>query len=125
MYRCVLPLMLAVSSLAAQAQTHRSFPVNALRGDLVVTQYPDMTLNGQAARLAPGGRIRNADNLLAQPASLVNQRLTVHYTVEASTGLLMDVWVLNSVELANKPWPTTRAEAASWKFDPGSQTWTK
>jgi hypothetical protein len=124
MYRCVLPLMLAVSSLAAQAQTHRFFPANALRGQLVITQFPDATMNGRSARLAPGARIKNDNNLWVPPASLAGQKLTVHYTVE-STGLIMDVWVLNSVELANKPWPTTRAEAASWTFDPGTQTWTK
>ncbi len=124
MYRCVLPLILAVSSVAAQAQTHRFFPANALRGELVITQFPEATINGRAARLAPGARIKNDNNLWVPPAGLTGQKLTVHYTVE-STGLVMDVWVLNAVELANKPWPSTPAEAASWQFDAGTQTWAK
>ncbi|MFG6458369.1 hypothetical protein [Roseateles sp. BYS96W] len=124
MYRCVLPLILAVSSVAAQAQTHRFFPANALRGELVITQFPEARINGRAARLAPGARIKNDNNLWVPPAGLTGQKLTVHYTVE-STGLVMDVWVLNAVELANKPWPTTPAEAASWQFDAGTQTWAK
>ena len=124
MYRCVLPLVLATSCLTAQAQTHRYFPANALRGELVVTQYPDVLLNGQAARLAPGSRIKGDTNLLVQPASMTGQKFIVHYTVESS-GLIMDVWVLNPVELANKPWPRTPAESATWQFNPGDQTWSK
>ena len=124
MYRCALALTLAVSSLAAQAQTHRFFPANALRGELVITQFPDATMNGKPARLAPGARVRNDNNLWVPPAGLAGEKLVVHYTVESS-GLIMDVWVLNAAELANKPWPTTPAEAAAWQFNPGNQTWVK
>jgi hypothetical protein len=116
--------MLATTSLVAQAQTHRFFPANALRGELVITQFPDATMNGQAVRLAPGSRIKNDNNLWVPPASLTGQKFVVHYTVE-STGLLMDVWVLNAAELANKPWPRTPQEAATWQFNPGNQTWIK
>ena len=42
-----------------------------------------------------------------------------------SSGLIMDVWVLNPAELANKTWPRTPAEAAAWQFSPGAQTWIK
>ena len=124
MYRCVLPLALAASCLVAHAQTHRFFPATALRGELVVTQFPDALLNGQPVRLAPGSRIKNENNLWVPPAGLAGQKLIVHYTVE-SNGLVMDVWVLNSAELANKPWPRTPAESATWQFNPGNQTWSR
>ena len=124
MYRCVLPLTLAVSCLTAQAQTHRFFTPTTLRGELVVTQHPDVLLNGKYARLAPGSRIKGDTNLLVQPGAITGQKFIVHYTVESS-GLIMDVWVLNAAELANKPWPRTPAEAASWQFNPGNQTWSK
>ncbi len=127
MYRCVLPALgavLAVSCVTAQAQTHRFFTSSTLRGELVVTQHPDVLLNGKPARLAPGSRVKGDNNLLVQPAGLTGQKLVVHYTVENS-GLIMDVWVLNAAELANKPWPTTAAEAAAWQFNPGNQTWVK
>jgi len=128
MYRCVLPLALAASALVApvvaHAQQHRPFPATALRGELVITQYPDVLLNGRPARMAPGSRIKGDTNLWVPPAGLTGQKFTVHYTVEPS-GLLMDVWILNPVELANKPWPTTPVEAASWQFIPASQTWVK
>ena len=124
MYRCALTLALAATCVVAQAQTHRTFPANALRGELVITQFPDALLNGKPARLAPGARVKGDTNLWIAPAGLAGQKLVVHYTVETS-GLLQDVWVLNPVELANKPWPTTPAESASWTFIPGSQTWVK
>jgi len=128
MYRCA-PLAACVAALVccipAQAQMHRPFPVQALRGELVVLQTPDVSLNGQPAKLAPGARLRGDTNLLLQPASVAGQKLTVHYTVEPLSGMLMEVWVLNPAELANKTWPRNAQESASWAFEPGTQTWTK
>jgi len=104
---------------------HRNFPPHALRGELVVGAVPMALLNGQVARLAPGARIRGEDNLLRLPTSLAGQVVFVHYTREPSSGLLMDVWILNRAELANEPWPTSPAEAATWRFDPASQRWAR
>lgn len=127
--------LLALSSglflgAAVQAQPgppagHRSFPPHALRGELLVGAVPAALLNGQAARLAPGARIRGEDNLLRLPSSLVGQPVIVHFTQEPSTGMLMDVWILNRVELGNTPWPASPAEAAIWRFDPLSQRWAR
>jgi hypothetical protein len=133
MHRCVSKALaltaLAVGanfsiSLSAQAQTHRQFPPQTLRADLLVTQAPDINLNGQAARLSPGSRIRDANNLLLLSASLSGQTNTVHFTVDEA-GLVRDVWLLNAAELSNKTWPRTRQEAVAWAFEPGNQTWTK
>lgn len=126
MYRCALLAFAASTAcISAQAQVHRPFPVQALRGELVVLQTPQVSLNGQPARLAPGARLRSDTHLLLQPASVAGQKLFVHYTIEPSSGMLMDVWVLNPAELANKTWPRTPQEAASWAFEPATQTWTK
>ena len=113
---------------AVQAQPgppagHRSFPAHALRGELLVGAVPAALLNGQAARLAPGARIRGEDNLLRLPSSLVGQPVIVHFTQEPATGMLMDIWILNRVELGNTPWPASPAEAATMRFDPLSQRW--
>ena len=128
MYRCasiaLCAITAAVCSIPAQAQVHRSFPAHALRGELVIVQTPDVTLNGRAAKLAPGARVRSDTHLLLQPASLSGQKLNVHYTVEPN-GLLLEVWVLNPAELANKTWPRTPQEAANWSFDPAAQVWTR
>ena len=111
----------------AQAQIapgHRYFPQRALRGEIVFGVAPDVLLNGKPARLAPGARIRNAVDLVATPGSLYEQKATVLYTRDIS-GLLMDVWLLSEVELANKSWPTTPEQASTLVFDQASQVWRK
>lgn len=116
---------LALSApFAAQAQSHRQFSPQTLRGEFLLVQTPDVLLNGKPSKLSPGTRMYGDTNLLQQPASLAGQKLTVHYTV-APDGQILDVWLLNPVELANKTWPRTPLEAASWAFEPGTQTWLK
>ena len=125
MNRCVLiaVLCLALTGTVA-AQTSRPFPANALRGALVVVQPPDVELNGQAARLAPGSRIRGADNMVQMSGTLVGARLLVHYTLDP-IGLVQDVWILTPDEAARRPWPSKPAEAQAWLFNPAAQAWTK
>jgi len=113
----------AVIAAPTAAQEARPFPANALRGELVVQQPPIVSVNGEAARLAPGARIRGRDNLLVMSASVVGVPLLVHYTVDDS-GLVKDVWVLRDDEAA-KAWPKTRDQAARWAYDPATQTWTR
>ena len=122
-----LALVLAAAGSAwAQLQPgHRVFPAQALRAELVVTAAPEALVDGVPARLAPGARIRGEDNLLVTPASITGRALVVHYTREANSGLLMNVWILRDVERANRPWPTREAEAQRWTFDPAAQTWKK
>ncbi|MFN0183926.1 MAG: hypothetical protein ACKVQR_08925 [Aquabacterium sp.] len=126
MIRCVLiilALLLGLSAARAEAQPiQRSFPAKALRGELVVVQSPDITMNGQPARLAPGARIRGINNLLQMSAALTGQPLVVHYTVDPY-GLVHEVWILSDDERTRTPWPTTPADAARWLFDPVGQTW--
>ncbi|HEY4081386.1 MAG TPA: hypothetical protein VGM81_11865 [Burkholderiaceae bacterium] len=112
-------------SLPAQAQVHRHFPANALRGEFEMQAFPNVQINHRAARMAPGGRIWGDTGLLQQPGALIGGRYIVNYRVEASSGLVIEVWILNPVELANKRWPHTSQEAATWQFDAASQTWTK
>ncbi len=129
MPRCVLRACLAAAlplllTAGAAAQTSRPFPATALRGALVVTQPPEVLLNGTPERLSPGTRIRGADNMLQLSGGLVGQKLLVHYTREPS-GLLHDVWILTPDEATRKPWPTTPQEAQRWEFNPAAQTWTR
>ncbi len=124
MYRCVTLLAALVCALPAAAQMPRNFPATALRGTLVVTQPPDVLLNGRPARLAPGARIRGQANMIVVSGALPRQPLVVNYTIDTS-GLLMDVWVLRPQEAAKQPWPTTPAQAAAWQFDPLAQTWSQ
>jgi len=123
MLRCVLALSLALAaSLPAHAQ--RVFDANALRGELVVTQPPDVLLNGKSVRLSPGARIRNALNMIQLSGSLLGQKLAVNYTVDTA-GELRDVWILTEAEVAKQPWPTTPEQARTWIFDSTMQRWSK
>ena len=125
MLRCALTAAtLVVCASAAVAQAPRNFPASALRGEVVITAPPELLLNKQPARLAPGARIRAMDNLLVMSGAAVNQRLIVNYTLDLQ-GQLLDVWILSPAEMARKPWPTTPQEAASWRFNPDAQVWSK
>ncbi len=117
-------LMLSLA-LPAAAQSHRNFPAQALRGELLVSEPPEVLLNGRPARLAPGARIRGDDNMLRMSGALAGQKVIVHYTRENGTGLLQDIWVLNAAERANRMWPTSEADARAWVFDPVGQTWSR
>jgi hypothetical protein len=129
MLRCATLVVgaLAFVATATDAQVSplaRPFPATALRGEIVVTQPPEVLLNGRAARLSPGSRIRGENNLLQISGALVNQRLVVNYTVDTH-GLVQDVWVLTAEERARWPWPTTAAQASAWNYDAATQTWSK
>jgi len=125
MIRCALAALATLAiAVPAAAQLPRPFPANALRGTLVVVQPPDVTVNGQPARLSPGARIRNDRNMLQLSGSLVGQKLVVHYTID-SMGQLHDVWILRPDELAKQPWPSTPEQAKTWAFNPSTQTWVR
>jgi hypothetical protein len=122
--QAMLALSLAWAVPAAQAQAPRQFPANALRGEMVITNPPELVLNGKtAAQLAPGGRIWGNNNMLQLSGGLVDQKLLVNYTIDWM-GQLSQVWILRPDEAANKPWPRTAEQAAAWIFDPQAQTWT-
>lgn len=128
MNRCakslVAVVLASVALPAALAQVSRNFPQNALRGELVVTQPPEVLLNGRPARLAPGARLRDQGNMIQVSGALVGAKLAVNYTVD-TLGLVKDVWVLQPAELAKRPWPRTPLEAQTWRFDATEQTWTR
>jgi hypothetical protein len=126
-FRCALAGLATalLMPLAVQAQAHRHFPANALRGELLFGTPPEAVLNGQPIRLAPGARIRGENNLLVMSGALAGGKFVVHYTKEDISGLVMDVWILNPAERANRLWPTNERDAKAWLFDPAAQSWTK
>jgi hypothetical protein len=110
--------------LPAAAQVQRNFPQNALRGAIVFGVAPEITVNDQVARLAPGARIHDLNNMTVVPGGLLGGRFLVNYTIDLS-GLVKEVWVLRPEEAAVQPWPTTPEQAQAWIFDPIAQVWTK
>lgn len=126
MTRCAafsLALALALLSSSVPAQVPRMFPPHALRGELVATAPPDVMLEGRAARLAPGARVRNEDNRFEVMGTLAGRRLLVHYTIDAG-GQLLDIWILTPSERA-RFWPASASQAAALQFDPIAQTWSR
>jgi hypothetical protein len=97
--RSLLPgFFLALAPLALLAQTPvREAPTDVRPGRLVVTQPPEVLLDGQPDRLSPGARIRSTRNMLVLSASVVNQPLPVVYRRDSS-GLLHDLWILTEAE---------------------------
>jgi hypothetical protein len=125
----MLRLATALTALAclvapASAQVQRAFPQNALRGAIVIGVAPDILLNGQSARLAPGSRIRDQNNMTVVPGALTGGRFLVNYNVDTS-GLVKEVWILRPEEAAVQPWPTTPDQAQAWSFDRVGQVWSK
>jgi hypothetical protein len=123
MNRRWFPLALLLAA-ALPAMAQRNFTQQALRGELVVGAPPEVSLNGKPARLAPGARIRDENNMLHLPATLSGRKFVVFYTFEPG-GEILDVWILNAEERARKPWPTTVKEAQTWIFNPFTQSWAK
>ncbi len=96
--RWLAALAVSIFTLGASAQAMvREFPKNALRGTLVITAAPDITLDGRVDRLSPGARIRDPQNMLIMSGVLVGQELVVNYTRE-SAGMVHEVWILSPQE---------------------------
>jgi len=51
----------------------RTFPNGTLRGSFLIVNWPNIELDGQPERLAPGARIQSADRMLVMPASITGQ----------------------------------------------------
>ncbi len=101
-------------SSQVQAQTEpRQFPASALRGTLVVTAPPVVSLDGLTDKLSPSARIRAENNMIAMSGSLVGQKLLVNYTRDAA-GLVNEVWVLTEPEARLKR--ATRARNNNFFF---------
>jgi hypothetical protein len=128
MYRCASALSVAMLALSfclpTAAQVQRNFPSNALRGELIVGEIPQVSVNGTPGALAPGARIRGQNNMLQMSGSLVGAKLLVHYTLDTA-GQVRDVWILTTEEAAKRPWPRTQLELDKWEFDFAAQTWSK
>ncbi len=126
MYRCALGAIVAFAVLApAAAQNARAFPQNTLRGALVFGADRQLTLNGRATSLTPGARVRNQQNMIVLPDTLVGAKWLVNYTLDMGGEQVRDVWILTPDEAAIAPWPRTLDEAQTWSYDATTMTWTK
>jgi hypothetical protein len=123
-WACVALALLATHGLASAATyLPRELPKGSLRGELTLGNWPEATLGKLGVRMAPGARIKSADNTLVMPSLIAGTKLKVNYTVDLY-GLVHEVWILRPDELAQL-WPETPEQASKWSFDPVTRTWTK
>ena len=113
-------------ALPAAAQVQRNFPQNALRGAIVFGAAPEIPLNGQPARLAPGARIRDSNNMIGRARRADRRQATSSTTRSTPSGLVKDVWILRPEEAASP----ALADLAGSSRRPGpsipiAQVWTK
>ena len=81
----------------------------------MVVNSPEIQLDGQAERLAPGARIRSAQRMLVMPASITGQNLLVNYTRDAA-GLVREVWILTPEEAQAKRETAEKPLLNFWPF---------
>jgi hypothetical protein len=93
----------------------RNFPIGTLRGQFMVLNGPDVQLDGQPDRLAPGARIRSAQNMLVMSGAIAGQNLLVNYTRDAA-GLLREVWILTPDEASTQRASVERPLLNFWPF---------
>ena len=95
--QALLGLCLFVGAATAQTLI-RNAPADVKPAIIAVSATPPIiTLNGEPARLSPGARIRNTQNLLVLSGSLAGQSLYTVYRKDAA-GLVHEVWMLTPAE---------------------------
>ncbi|WP_295541629.1 hypothetical protein [uncultured Pseudacidovorax sp.] len=77
----------------------RNFPDGTLRGRLRMLDFPQAELDGRLEVLAPGTRIRNAQNMVVTGSMLLGQDLAVNYLRDPA-GQVQQVWILTPDEAA-------------------------
>jgi hypothetical protein len=90
-------MLLALCCVAAAAQ-QRDIPADAKRGRLTHVYDMQVQIDEQPQRLAPGARIRDADNRIVVPMS-VPPKSDVKYRLDQA-GYVREVWILTPAEAA-------------------------
>ena len=94
----VLVLVAMTAFAAAAAAQLRTIPREAKPGALRHVMDMQIELDGKPARLSPGAQIRDADNRLVLPGSLM-EKTDVRYQLDGG-GMVHRVWILSPQERA-------------------------
>jgi hypothetical protein len=98
-------LVVLVPALALAQAVTRPIPADAKRGYLSHVSETTLSLDGRPVKLAPGGFIRDASNLIIMPATLPRDSL-VKYRTNAA-GEIVSAWILTPEEAA-RPDPASK-----------------
>ena len=96
-------VLLAASS-AAMAQSlptdePRNFPPTAQFGELTVTNFPEVAINGTAIRTTPGFRLFSRERSIVFAGNYAGQKMLVGYVIEPQTQGLHTAWILTPAEI--------------------------
>jgi hypothetical protein len=94
-------LAVLATSAATLALAGRTFPGDAKRGELKSAEFPYVQIGKDVIKLAPGAKIYDDKNQLLMPTRLP-QKAEIRYSIESTTGLVLNIWLLSTEEAAQK-----------------------
>ena len=94
----------ASASLPALAQglpsnETRNFPPTALFGELSITNFPEVAINGSPIRTTPGFRLFSQERTVVFAHNYAGQKMLVGYVIEPQTQGLHTAWILTPAEI--------------------------
>ena len=94
----------ASASLPALAQSlpsneTRNFPPTALFGELSITNFPEVAINGSPIRTTPGFRLFSQERTIVFASNYAGQKMLVGYVIEPQTQGLHTAWILTPAEI--------------------------
>ncbi|WP_407714242.1 hypothetical protein ACJJWD_21680 [Comamonas testosteroni] len=101
---CALLAAAASAGLPALAQglpsdETRNFPPTAQFGELTVTNFPEVAINGTAIRTTPGFRLFSRERSIVFASNYAGQKMLVGYVIEPQTQGLHTAWILTPAEI--------------------------
>ena len=94
----------ASTCLLASAQSlpsaePRNFPPTAQFGELTITNFPEVAINGTALLTTPGFRLFTQERTLVFASNYAGQKMLVGYLIEPQTQGLHTAWILTPAEI--------------------------
>ena len=96
---CAAGLSLQAAAQGLPADVPRNFPPTAQFAEMVITNFPEVTLNGHPVLTAPGFRLFSPERTLVFASNFQGQRFPAAFVIEPSTQWLQTAWVLTPAEI--------------------------
>ena len=77
----------------------RNFPPTAQFGELTITNFPEVAINGTALLTTPGFRLFTQERTLVFASNYAGQKMLVGYLIEPQTQGLHTAWILTPAEI--------------------------
>ena len=90
---------LAVAAQGLPSAEPRNFPPTAQFGELTITNFPEVAINGTAVLTTPGFRLFTQERTLVFASNYAGQKMLVGYVIEPQTQGLHTAWILTPAEI--------------------------